>query len=142
MEWFGDSILAMKSSLYLIESQVSRKPRAHPMQNRHYIPPYTKKILEQGRANGLKFTSALPDVDYLFIYVCMLTHVDLIIVMVFMVISDETMIEMKQTLRRLIFIKENNRLKIYYIEWKHHISSYSTMSCRVLQSHTLRRYTF
>lgn len=68
-------------------------------------------------------------------------NVDLIIVMLFMVINDEIMIEMKQTLRRLIFIKENNRLKIYYIEWKYHISGYSTMSCRVLQSHTLRRYT-
>jgi hypothetical protein len=32
------------------------KPRAHPPQGRQYTPPYIKENIEQGRANGLKFT--------------------------------------------------------------------------------------
>ena len=39
---------------------MGRKPRAHSLQDRRKIPPCTKRILEQGRTNGLKFTSDCP----------------------------------------------------------------------------------
>ena len=59
-EVIGSSIPVVKISLYLTEketSQVGRKPRAHSLQGRQLTPPCIKRILEQGRTNGLKFTS-------------------------------------------------------------------------------------
>ena len=66
----GDSIPIMKSSLYLTQKKINcvgRKSRAHPQQGRHQIPPYTKRMLEQGRVKRLKFTSdCMTLVIYLF----------------------------------------------------------------------------
>ena len=65
----GGSNPTVISSFYFTEktSQVGRKPRAHPTQGRQYTLPNTKRILEQGRANGLKLTSdCLTLVIYLF----------------------------------------------------------------------------
>ena len=68
----GSSNHVMKSFSYLTEkkpSQVARKPRAHPPRGRQRTPTCTKRILEQGRANKVKFTSDCPMlVIYLFIY--------------------------------------------------------------------------
>jgi hypothetical protein len=48
--------------------EAGRKPRARPLQGRQQTPSCTKRILEQGRANGLKFTSDCPRLDiYLFL---------------------------------------------------------------------------
>jgi hypothetical protein len=65
-----NTIPTMKLSPYLTEktSQVGRKPRAHPPQSKQQTPPCTKKILKQGGANRLKFTSdCLTLVIYLFL---------------------------------------------------------------------------
>ena len=70
-EVVGSLIPAVKSSLYLMDktSWVGRKPRAHLPQGRQQTPPYTKRILEQGKTNKLKFMlDYLLLVIYLFIY--------------------------------------------------------------------------
>ena len=59
--WGGWRLSSRCEILYLLDgkklARLNRKPRAHLMQGKQFTSPYTKRILDLGRANGLKFTS-------------------------------------------------------------------------------------
>lgn len=61
MERLGGSILTVKSSLYFMEKLAKQVGSQEPPTIRQAInPPGTKRTLEQGRVNGLKFLSDCP----------------------------------------------------------------------------------